>query len=263
MPLLFLLWSLWVALEEKSSWFLWSDKMSNLLKTAIIYLALPLLSGITLSIFYALFPFIFGTIPWAKLYLIAIRENYSNEEVKSWRSTLPKVTNREGVQTRTGTQVLIAVTALALNIALNSRHLNLSYLSEALSLGMGTLCMHVLPWAIEVHSFWLPLLGTRTWKTHMPGWEVGTYLDGNKEASEVKTAYIKIFLSLSWSVVVSRKRWSFATLHTPIFTNTEWLPFSRQPLYFTASVSLSILSPYMFIHHLHKGLSRSSCIICP
>lgn len=32
-----------------------------------------------------------------------------------------------------------------LSVALNSRHLNLSYLSEALSLGMGTLCMHVLP----------------------------------------------------------------------------------------------------------------------
>ena len=92
MPLLFLLWSLWVALEEKSSWFLWSDKMGNLLKTAIIYLALHLLSGITLSIFYALFPLIFGTIPWAKLYFIAIRENYSNGETKSWRSTLPKVT---------------------------------------------------------------------------------------------------------------------------------------------------------------------------
>ena len=49
----------------------------------------------------------------------------------------------------------------ALNIALNSRRLNLSYLSEALSLGMGTLCMHVLPWAVEVHSFfgfhcWVP-----------------------------------------------------------------------------------------------------------
>ena len=49
--------------------------------------------------------------------------------------------------------MLIDVTALALSIALNSRHLNLSYLSEALSLGTGTLCMHVSPWEVGVHSF--------------------------------------------------------------------------------------------------------------
>ena len=69
-----------------------------------------------------------------------------------------------GCPNRDWNSVLIAVTALALNIALNSRRLNLSYLSEALSLGMETLCMHVLPWAVEVHSFfgfhcWVPRQG--------------------------------------------------------------------------------------------------------
>lgn len=57
--------------------------------------------------------------------------------------------------------MLTDATALALNIALNSRCLKLSYLSRATSPSMGTLCMPVLSWAIEAHSFLPPVVGNQ------------------------------------------------------------------------------------------------------
>lgn len=110
----------------------------------------------------------------------------------------------------------------ALNIALNSRRLNLSYLSEALSLGMGTLCMHVLPWAVEVHSFfgfhcWVPGHG----KLKCQDEKLGLILMEIRSLQRLRQHISRFSSIFIMNGGLSRKRWSFATLHTPIFTNTE------------------------------------------
>ena len=54
----------------------------------------------------------------------------------------------------------------------------------------------------------------------MPGWEGGTYLDGNKEPSEIKTAYIKIFLYFYHEQWSSQEGDGALPLSTPLFSQT-------------------------------------------
>ena len=68
----------------------------------------------------------------------------------------------------------------------------------------------------------------------MPGWEVGIYLDGNREPPEVlKIAVCQDFLlPLPWTVVFPRKQWSSSTLYTRILRNTELTPLLQTALVF-------------------------------
>ena len=96
--------------------------------------------------------------------------------------------------------------------------------------------------------FWLPLLGSRTWKTHITGWELGTYLGGNREPSQVKTAFIKIFLYLYHEQWSSQESYGALQLSTPQFSQT--LSDSLSPGSPCISLPLSLC--------LYCSLTRSS-----